>query len=125
MVNLAVRDLLQPLIRAGRVATCGVVELEILFSARSTTEIEELQATRAKAFHRIPTTDADFARAEQVVHLLAKKGRHRSVGIPDLLVAAVAENAGLTLIHYDQDFDRIAAVTGQPAIWVAPRGSLD
>jgi len=57
---------------------------------------------------------------------LSKVGglRHRSVKIPDLLIAATAEAAGATLWHYDEDYDRIAHVTGQPTEWVAPRGSL-
>jgi hypothetical protein len=44
--------------------------------------------------------------------------------MPDLLVAAVAELEGAVVWHYDEDFDRIAEVTGQPTEWVAPRGSL-
>lgn len=44
--------------------------------------------------------------------------------LPDLLIAAVANRSGLIVVHYDSDFDRIAAVTGQPVRWAAPRGSL-
>ena len=43
---------------------------------------------------------------------------------PDLIVAAAAEAAGLKVLHYDADFDRIAAVTAQETEWVVPRGSL-
>jgi predicted nucleic acid-binding protein len=43
--------------------------------------------------------------------------------VPDLLAAAAAEERGLTMLHYDADFDRIAAVTGQPCEWVVPTGS--
>jgi hypothetical protein len=49
---------------------------------------------------------------------------HRSVGIADLLVAACAERARVTLLHYDSDYEHVAAITGQPTEWVAPRGSL-
>jgi hypothetical protein len=49
---------------------------------------------------------------------------HRSVKIPDLLIAAAAEAAQATVLHYDEDYDRIAAITGQPVQWIAPRGSL-
>ena len=49
---------------------------------------------------------------------------HRAVKHQDLLIAAAAEAAGLPVLHYDQDFERIAAVTGQPVEWLAPRGSL-
>ena len=51
---------------------------------------------------------------------LAKSGRHR-VPIPDLLVAAAAEIADLTVLHYDSDYDTISEVTGQPVEWVVPR----
>jgi predicted nucleic acid-binding protein len=54
---------------------------------------------------------------------LARSGQHR-VPIPDLIIAAAAEAAGLTLLHYDHDFDRIADVTQQPAEWVVQRGSV-
>jgi predicted nucleic acid-binding protein len=46
------------------------------------------------------------------------------VPIPDLIVAAAAEEASLTVLHYDADFDQIAKVTGQPVEWVVPRGSV-
>lgn len=68
----------------------------------------------------------DWERAREVQAQLAARGSqlHRSVKVPDLLIAAAAELAGLTLLHYDQDFDTIAGVTGQPARWLAPHGSL-
>jgi len=52
-----------------------------------------------------------------------RRGRHR-LPIPDLIVAAAAESAGLIVLHYDGDFERIAEVTGQPTEWVVPRGAL-
>jgi predicted nucleic acid-binding protein len=48
----------------------------------------------------------------------------RAVGLPDLLIAAVAEREGVTVLHYDSDYDHIAAVTGQRIQWVLPRGGL-
>jgi predicted nucleic acid-binding protein len=58
--------------------------------------------------------------------LAARSGLHqRSVRHADLLIAAAAESACLPLLHYDEDYDRIAAVTGQPVEWLAPRGSLE
>jgi hypothetical protein len=45
--------------------------------------------------------------------------------VPDLLIAAAAEKAGLVLLHYDADFDQIARVTGQICEWVVPSGSID
>ena len=46
--------------------------------------------------------------------LLADRGQHRAPSIPDLIIAATAELAGLTVLHLDQDFGVIAQVTGQP-----------
>jgi predicted nucleic acid-binding protein len=50
-------------------------------------------------------------------------GHQRSVSLPDLVIAAVAERHGAALVHYDEDYERIAALTGQAARWVVPRGS--
>jgi hypothetical protein len=63
-------------------------------------------------------------RARQVQRMLANRSQ-RGRKVPDLLVAATAEDAGLIVLHYDADFDRIAAVTGQKCEWVAPSGSVD
>jgi len=57
-----------------------------------------------------------------VMEVLARTGRHRSVGLPDLLVAATAEAHMGTVLHYDSDFERIAEITGQPQEWIVPRG---
>jgi hypothetical protein len=73
---------------------------------------------------RVPVTDAVVDRALEVQGLLAAKAQHRSVSLPDLLLAACAESAGLAVLHYDADFDRIAELTGQPSQWVVPRGSV-
>ena len=63
-------------------------------------------------------------RAVAVAEMLAERGQHRGAKPTDLVIAAAAETQGLTLLHYDDDYDRIAAVTGQEAQWVAERGSL-
>lgn len=59
-------------------------------------------------------TPAIEDRAVEVQLLLADRGQHRAPSIPDLVVAATAELAGLVVLHHDEDFDLIAAVTGQP-----------
>ena len=51
--------------------------------------------------------------AVEVQQLLADRGHHRAPAVPDLLIAATAELAGLTVLHHDKDFDIIADVTGQ------------
>jgi predicted nucleic acid-binding protein len=66
--------------------------------------------------------DRMFERAAQVQAALTDLGTHRSAGAVDLLIAAAAELHGLTLLHYDRDFDQIVRVTGQRAQWLASPG---
>jgi predicted nucleic acid-binding protein len=120
----SVRAVLEPLILAGQVATCGVIELEVLYSARSPADLTRTRQIRTQAFPLIAMTQADFDRAIQVLEQLAQRGQHRAVGLADLLIAAAAERAGLCILHYDADYDLVAAVTGQPVRWVVPRGSI-
>jgi predicted nucleic acid-binding protein len=115
---------LSPLILAGEVATCSVIELEVLYSARSLDDMRRTRATRTVAFPLIEIVQSDFDRAIDVMELLALRGHHRAVGIPDLIISAVAEREHLTLVHYDADFDFVAEITGQPMQWVVPRGSV-
>ena len=115
---------LAPLLLAGEVGTCSVIELEILYSARNAADLAATRATRAQAFTLFTTTQADFDRAMDVMEQLARRGLHRSVGIPNLLIAAVAERNNLTIIHDDAEFEFVTAVTGQPMQWVVPRGTI-
>jgi len=118
----AVATRLGPLLTEGLVATCAVVDLEVLYSARSPADYEALREER-RAFPDVPITPAVMERALQVQRLLARKGRHR-VPIPDLIIAATAESAGLAVLHYDADYEHIATATGQPHRWVVPRGTV-
>jgi predicted nucleic acid-binding protein len=72
----------------------------------------------------VETTVDHVRRARQVQRLLASRSQ-RGRKVPDLLIAAAAEEAGLVLLHYDADFDHIARVTGQICEWVVPSGSID
>jgi len=76
------------------------------------------------AFGLVETEARHFQRARQVQRMLAGRSQHGRK-IPDLLVAAAAEDAGLVVLHYDADFDRIAAVTGQECEWVVAPGTVD
>ena len=120
----AVATILSPLISAGQIATCSIVELEDLFSARNHDDFVRTRASRALAYFTIPTEQRDFDRATDVMQELARRGHHRAVKIPDLLIAAIAERGRLVVLHYDADYDLIAEVTHQPAEWVVPRGSI-
>jgi predicted nucleic acid-binding protein len=119
-----VANFVAPLVLAGHVATCGALDFEALFSSRSASEYEEARLDRQLSYEYLPTNDSDWQRALDVQRRLAAKSQLRAVGMPDLLIAAVAERERVTIVHYDADFDTIAAVTGQKTQWVAPRGSL-
>lgn len=122
MQQEAVADRLAPIIEDGKAATCAIVELEVLYSARNADEHDRLRRRRALAYDRVALSEETFERAIEVQGQLALTGRHR-VPIPDLIIAAAAEGAGLTVLHYDSDFDAIADVTGQSVQWVVPRGT--
>ncbi|HEY2833761.1 MAG TPA: PIN domain nuclease [Sporichthyaceae bacterium] len=115
---------LRPLVAAGRTATCGMVALELLFSARNGPDHERIRDGLG-AHEWLATEDEDFAAAIDVQAQLARTGHHRAVPLPDLLIAAVGARHRVTVLHYDADFERIAAVTGQAVEWVVPPGSLD
>jgi predicted nucleic acid-binding protein len=106
----------------GRIATCWSVDLELLYSARNA-DAHAAVLTDRRFLPRVPCGDAVGDRAIEVQGLLARSGRHR-LPINDLVLAAAAELSGLTVLHYDHDFETISEVTGQPNEWVVPRGSV-
>ncbi|MGV9772303.1 PIN domain-containing protein [Streptosporangium sp. NPDC003464] len=103
-------------VAAGLVAVCPITELEYFCSARSPADRERGIEDMRELLGWVPVDD----RAWQVQGLLTAKGQHRGAGPVDLVVAATAELRGLTLLHRDHDFDRVAAVTGQPLQWYGP-----
>ena len=119
----AVDNRLSPLLMAGDVARCSLIDLELLYSARSHADFLQIQAVRG-ALPMIDMDQRDFDRAVAVMDLLARQGKHRGPRIPDLLIAAVADRAGLSVLHYDRDFDLISSVTGQAVEWIVPAGSV-
>ncbi len=70
-------------------------------------------------------SQADHRRSLEVQAALSAQGRHRALSLVDALVAAVAEARGLTVLHYDADFELVAEITGQPQQWVVDRGTAD
>jgi predicted nucleic acid-binding protein len=120
-----VRQAVLPRVRAGQVAVSIVTELEVGFSARSTSDYETTRRTLLDYLVPVLVSPRAEQRAREVQAALVRRGQHRAVSIPDLLVAAVAEVEQLAVLHYDGDFDLIANVTGQPVTWVVPRGSVE
>ena len=118
-----VRSRLAPLIEAGEAATCAIIDLEVLYSARNHQDHEQIRQRRALAYDSVPITETILQRAIEVQGELARGGRYR-IPIPDLIIAAAAESSGLTLLHYDHDYDVIGEITGQPTEWVVERGTV-
>ncbi|MFN8105270.1 MAG: PIN domain nuclease [Acidimicrobiia bacterium] len=117
----AARELLALLLSNGSLASCHVVALEVLYSARNRDDYEKLR-TGISTLPWLPCDEQVMDRAMEVQGLLARRGRHR-LPLPDLMIAATAEVHGATVLHYDHDFDLVAAVTGQPVQWIVRRGT--
>lgn len=120
---VAVAERLEPLITGGLVATCATLDAEALYSARSPAEYEQVRVDRRDAYEYLPTDDGDWQGAFDAQRELARTGRHRAVGIADLLTAVLASRHGLTVLHYDSDFETAAEVLDFEHRWVLPRGT--
>lgn len=119
----AVRGAIEGRAEHGELGRAGISDLEIGYSARNEVEWDRLEEALC-AFELVETTAEHVRRAKQVQRMLAAR-HQRGRKVPDLLIAAAAESCSLTVLHYDADFDRIAAVTGQSCEWVVPAGSVD
>jgi hypothetical protein len=99
----------------GLVRISTVTRLEIGYSARSAADhralLTGLPISSMPVEYLTPRIEE---RALEVQFSLAERGHHRAPSIPDLLIAATAELADLTVLHLDKDFDLIAEMTGQP-----------
>lgn len=121
--HAVVRERFAKLLTEGRLAACQMTALEYLNNAPDPKGYETLWT----ALHEqrwIDVTSQAMDRAMDVHRQLAAASHHRSFALPDLIIAATAEMHGATVLHYDADYDLIAEITGQPAEWVAGKGSL-
>ncbi|MGH3739006.1 MAG: PIN domain nuclease [Micromonosporaceae bacterium] len=118
-----VRRRFEELLLEGRLAACQMAALEYLNNAPSPNAYETLWGF-VHGQRWIDVTTSAMDRALETHRTLARASQHRHFALPDLIIAATAEQAGAVVLHYDVDYDRIAAVTGQPTEWVVPRGSL-
>jgi predicted nucleic acid-binding protein len=119
-----IRARLHPLMEAGLVARCTITDLEAGVSSRSGADWIRTRSARSP-WPRALIDQSLLDRAQEVQGVLADRGLHRTVKIGDLVIAAAAESAGLVVLHYDRDFDRIAAVTDQPTEWIVDPGAAD
>jgi len=119
------RDAFDAALVDGDLATCDMVRLDLLYSARNASEFAEIREELG-ALDDCPIGKDQWERALWVYERLSARGgaHQRSVKHPDLLIAAAAETADIAVLHYDEDYDHIAAITGQPMRWLAPKGTL-
>src|SRR5690606_30531992 len=120
----SVRKVIAGLISEGVAATCVTVDLEAGYSGRTADDVRTIAESRRALYRNLPITEPIAEHAREMQVRMAARGQHRAAGIVDLLTAAVAEHYGATILHYDSDFEHIAAVTGQQQLWIAPRGTL-
>lgn len=118
-----VRARVEALAIAREAHVCAITSLEIGSSARNAEEFDAL-TSQLRQFEQVDVSPGDFDSALLTQRSLAERG-HRGRKIPDLLIAAIAQRHGLTVLHYDRDFDLIAECTGQVTEWVVPRGEID
>jgi predicted nucleic acid-binding protein len=102
-------------IERGLVRITTVTRLEVGYSARSGPDLRAGLAQPPLSSMPVEyLTPGIEDRSVEVLTLLADRGLHRAPSVPDLIIAATAELAGLTVLHLDKDFDVIAEITGQP-----------
>lgn len=111
-------------IEQGAVGVCLPFVLEAGYSARSATDHDEL----LRELMALPILHIDTEverRAVDAQRQLARAGHHRLPPV-DLIIAALADRHGVGVLHYDRDYDTIAARTDLrfPSVWLARRGSL-
>lgn len=119
-----IRNVIAGLVTDRAAATCVTVDLEAGYSGRDIADVRAIAERRRTLYLVLPINEAIAERARDVQLRMAARGHHRAAGVIDLLTAAVAEHHGAVILHYDGDFEHIAATTGQPHAWIAPRGTI-
>jgi len=120
----AVRAIIAGLIADRAAATAVTVDLEAGYSGRSASDVRAIAERRQALYVVLPISEAIAQRARDVQVAMAAAGQHRAAGVIDLLTSAVAEYHRAVVLHYDADFEHIAAITGQAHKWIVPRGTI-
>lgn len=103
-----------------QVVTCAPVIIELLFSAQSAAELDERE-TDLRALRDIPITRSVTEAAIGAMRDLARRGPlHHRLPVPDLLIAAAAQEAGVGVLHHDRHYDRLAEVLDFESRWILP-----
>jgi len=110
---------------AGRIVICAVAHLELLYSARTRADVDQLDAELAN-LREIPITRGTLVAAKRAMVDLAARGSdgHHRVPPQDAIIAACAAEHGCAVLHYDAHYDRLSGVLGFESIWAAPRGTI-
>lgn len=124
MESPIVADRVAPILATGLAATCAPLDAEDLYSARSAEEYEARRFDRRHGYEYVATDDEHWRAALDAQRDLARVGRHRAVGMNDLLVSVLAARHRLTVLHYDVDYEVAATVIDFEQRWIVPRGSL-
>ncbi|WP_415950323.1 PIN domain nuclease [Streptomyces sp. KLOTTS4A1] len=119
------RDEWADVLRAGRVSMCEPTEFEMLYSARSVADHERLRSSLRALYTWCAVPDDGWRQALELQEQMVKQGCHRAAGGVDVFVSLTAKLHGLTVLHYDRDFETIKRVTGLKTRWLAEPGSLD
>ncbi len=112
-------------LNADRLVICAVAHLELLYSARTRADVEQLDAELAH-LRDIPITRGTLAAAKRAMLDLAARGADGNHRVPpqDAIIAACAAEHGCAVLHYDAHYDRLREVLGFESIWAAPRGTI-
>jgi hypothetical protein len=120
-----IRDLWAAALRGRQIATCSIVTLELLYSARDARELTIVEAEQA-LLRDVPVAASAQRTAIGALRDLASDGpgQHR-IPLADALIAAAAQDASVDVLHYDHHYDRLARVLHFTSVWVAPPGALE
>lgn len=120
-----VRDLWATALRGRQIATCSIVTLELLYSARDAQEFTTIEAEQA-LLRDVPVAASAQRAAIGALRDLASDGpgQHR-VPLADALIAAAAQEAGVDVLHYDYHYERLAQTLHFTSVWIAPPGALE
>ncbi len=120
-----IRDPWAAALRGRQIATCSIVTLELLYSARDAQDLTTVEAEQT-LLRDVPVASSAQRAAIGALRDLASAGpgQHR-VPLADALIAASAQDAGVDVLHYDNHYDRLAQVLNFASIWIAPPGALE
>ena len=120
----AVRAEWSAALRSRQIATCAIATLEMLYATRNAEEFSELETDEA-TLRDIPITVSVQRTAIAALRDLSTRGAgYHRVKLPDALIAAAAQHAGVGVLHYDRHYDRLAEVLTFDSRWIAAPGSL-